>query len=179
MIQTDASLNPGNSGGPLVGTDGVVLGVNRARQGENLGFAISGRVIHAVVPTLITDGHIIHSLVGMRGTTMTPTVADANGLELRDGILVTEVVENGPVDGVLEGSGGEMTTYKGYEVYKGGDVITAIDGHEVSSNEMLTSYLIRETTPGDTVTLSLIRNGELTTVDVTLGERPPYNSGTN
>ena len=176
MIQTDASLNPGNSGGPLVSTDGVVVGVNRARQGENIGFALSGRVITAVVPTLIQDGRIEHSLIGMRGIPMTPTVAEANGISLRNGILVTEVVEDGPSAGQLEGAGGEFTQYNGREVYKGGDVITAIDGHELGSNEMLTSYLIRETSPGDTVTLTVIRNGEELDVDITLGTRPAYNS---
>lgn len=174
MVQTDASLNPGNSGGPLVTTDGTVVGVNRARQGENIGFAVSGRIIHAVVPSLLEDGAHRHSLVGIRGTPMSPTVAEANGMDLRDGILVTEVVEGGPSDGVLQGGGGESIEHNGFEVYKGGDLIIAVDGNPITTNEGLTSYLMRQTQPGDTVEFTIIRDGERQTVEVTLSERPPY-----
>jgi S1-C subfamily serine protease len=175
MIQTDAPLNLGNSGGPLVSMDGTVEGVNRARQGDNLGFAVSGRIVNTIVPSLIDDGKHEHALVGIRGTTMTPTVAEANNMTLRDGILVTEVVEDSPSGSVLQGGNGEMLTYNGFEVYKGGDLIVAIDGHTIGTNEALTSYLMRESGPGETVELTIIRDGEQKTVTVTLGERPPYN----
>lgn len=174
MVQTDAALNPGNSGGPLVGMDETVQGVNRARQGENLGFAISGRVVHSIVPSLIENGEYHHSLVGIKGTTVDPTVADANDIETQSGVLITEVVDDGPSDGALQGGSGERIEHNGVEMYDGGDLIIAVDGHTLNSNEALTSYLIRETQPGDTIEFTIIRNGEQTDVTVTLGERPVY-----
>lgn len=174
MVQTEASLNPGNSGGPLVRMDGAVVGVNRARQGENLGFAISGPVVNTVVPSLIDNGQHQHPRMGIKGTTMGPATASANNVALQSGVLVTQVAENGPTNDTLEGGDGSKIMHDGYEVFSGGDILVAVDGEPVPTNERLTSYLIQNKRPGDTASLTVVRDGQRETVTVTLGQRPVY-----
>lgn len=167
-IQTDAALNPGNSGGPLVSSEGQVLGINRAKQGENIGFAISSRLADRVVRGLIANGEVQHSYLGIRSVPLTPPLAEEQGLEQQTGALVVGTVEGAPAHGILQGgesAGGSS------EIPEGGDVIVEIDGETVQSNEDLSSYLMRKTSPGDTVELGIIRDGERQTVEVTLGSR--------
>jgi len=170
-IQTDAPINPGNSGGPLVTCDGEVAGVNRAGGGENIGFAISPDLMERVVPALIENGSYDNSYLGIRSVPVTPTVAETNGLNVSQGVLVVETVDGGPAEGSLQGSD-DTEIVDGQRIPVGGDVIVAIDGQNVSTQEELGSYLATETSPGDEVELTVVRDGERTTVNVTLGERP-------
>jgi len=167
-IQTDAALNPGNSGGPLVSSEGRVLGINRAKQGENIGFAISSRLADRVVRGLIADGEVQHPYLGIRSVPLTPPLAEEQGLNQQTGALVVETVEDAPAHGILRG--GESTN-NGSEIPQGGDVIVGIGGEEVRSNEDLASYLMRKTSPGETVEIEIIRDGERRTVEVTLDSR--------
>jgi len=169
-VQTDAPINPGNSGGPLVTTDGEVVGVNRAKTGDNIGFAVSAEVVRRVVPDLIAEGRVAHSYLRVRTLDVSPTVAEANGLDETGGVLVVEV-SRGPASGVLRGCRGTRTV-RGREVPTGGDVITAIDGAPVDSHEALMRHLLVETRPGESVTVDLVRNGHARTETVTLAERP-------
>ncbi|WP_227353255.1 S1C family serine protease [Haladaptatus salinisoli] len=173
VIQTDAAINPGNSGGPLVDCNGEVVGVNTAgiRGGENLGFAIPAGVVRRVVPALVENGTYRHSYLGISSGDVSPIVARANGLNQAQGVLVTRVVPGSPASGVLQGS--ERTeTVRGVSVPVGGDIIVGIDGQRIRSGEDLSSYLSTETRPGETVRLTVIRDGERRTVNVTLGARP-------
>ena len=175
VIQTDAPINPGNSGGPLLTCDGTVVGVNTAgvsaALGDNVGFAISAPLIDRVVPELLEDGDVAWPYLGIRSTDVTPAVARANGLDVARGVAVVETVEGGPAAGVLRPSQ-EVRTVDGQPVPVGGDVIVAIDGRPVATGEDLSSHLATEAAPGDTATLTVVRDGERQRVNVTLGERP-------
>ncbi len=173
VIQTDAAINPGNSGGPLVNCNGAVIGVNTAgiRGGENLGFAIPAEVVRQVVPSLVENGNYRHSYLGIRSVGVSPIVARANNLQQAQGVLVAGVVGTSPASGVLQGSQ-RTERVRGVPIPVGGDVIVGINGHRVRSSEDLSSYLATETRPGETVELTIIRNGNRRTVNVTLGTRP-------
>ena len=169
-LQTDAPINPGNSGGPLVGLDGRVVGVNRARTGDNIGFAVSAEVVRRIVPELVERGEVRHSYLRIRTLDVSPTVAEANGLEDTGGVLVVDV-SLGPASGALIGCD-RTSVVRGREVPTGGDVIVAIDGEPVDSHEALMRHLLLETAPGEEVTVDLVRDGERLTERITLAERP-------
>jgi S1-C subfamily serine protease len=169
-VQTDAPINPGNSGGPLVTLDGRVVGVNRARAGDNIGFTVSADVVRRVVPELIEAGEVRHSYLRIRTLDVSPTVAEANGLEETGGVLVVDV-SLGPASGALVGCD-RVSVVRGREVPTGGDVIVAIGGEPVDSHEALMRHLLLETAPGEEVTVDLLRDGERLTERVTLAERP-------
>ena len=171
-IQTDAAVNPGNSGGPLVDLDGRALGVVRSASGENIGFAISAALVDRVVPSLVETGSYTHPFLGIRLVTVSPAVARANDLDRARGILVVEVLEDGPSAGVLQGSPGEDSV-DGVTVPTGGDVIVGLAGRSVDTDEELGSVLALQTSPGETIPVSVIRDGERRTLEVALGERPP------
>lgn len=171
MLQTDSPLNPGNSGGPLMNTEGEVVGVVNAKQGDNIGFAISARVTDKVASNLIHRGNIDHPFLGVTTLSVTPKVADANGLERAKGVLVVDTFKNSKSYDVLKSS--EQTkTINEVEIPIGGDVITHVEGNEVMDNEDLGSYLIRNKKPGDTVNLTILRNGNTQQLKIELSERP-------
>ena len=170
-IQTDAAVNPGNSGGPLVTLDGEVAGVINSGGGDNIGFAISAAMVERVVPALIENGTYEHSYMGVEIRDVTPPVAEANALPVTRGVYVHEVVDGSPSAGVLQGSTGQR--YLGGEtVDTGGDVILSIAGQPIPNREGLSRVLALSTSPGDTVDVALIRGGSRRTVELTLGSRP-------
>ncbi len=166
-IQTDAALNPGNSGGPLLALDGTVVGVVRAGRGDNIGFGISAALTRRVATSLIEDGEYKHAYMGVGLASVSPTIAEANDLAETKGVAVVSVSDSGPSDGVLEGS--ERGEQDGVPVPVGGDVITALDGTEITTLNDLSTFLALETSPGDTITVTVIRDGSETEVDLTLG----------
>ncbi|MFB6130570.1 MAG: S1C family serine protease [Salinigranum sp.] len=170
-VQTDAAINPGNSGGPLLTRDGVVVGVNRATEGVNVGFAISSMVIRRVVPALIANGSYSHTYVGISTMSVTPVVARANGLARAQGLMVVRTLSDGPARGHLQAATGSVDRH-GQRVPVGGDVIVAVDGTRVRSGEAFSRYLLLHTRPGERVPMTVIRNDTRTTVDVTLAARP-------
>lgn len=173
-IQTDAPVNPGNSGGPLVTLDGEVAGVINSGGGDNIGFAISAALADRVAPSLIRTGDYQHSFMGVGLTSVTPLIAEAEGLSDADGVYIDEVRSDSPSSGVLQGSTG-TTAIDGVQVPTGGDVIVSMGGQTVESQEVLSTYLALVTSPGDTIPVEVIRDGGRTTVQLTLGERPePY-----
>jgi S1-C subfamily serine protease len=171
-IQTDAAVNPGNSGGPLVTLDGRVAAVINSGQGENVNFGISAALTRRVVPALVATGDYDHAYMGVRLVEVTPAVARANGLADARGILVADVLPNGPAAGTLRGSGGERTAL-GQRVPVGGDVILALDGRPTPTQAALASHLAIRTSPGDVLETRIVRDGEGRTVSFELGARPP------
>jgi serine protease Do len=173
-VQTDAALNPGNSGGPLVTHDREVAGVVSAGQGDNVGFAISARMTRRVVPELIDDGEFEHSRMGVLITDVTPEIIEANDLSVTWGVYVAGTQDGLPADDVLQGSTGE-TTVRGRPVETGGDVIKQLanDGVEwsIPTTERLSAFLALHTKPGDTIDVTIERDGEEQTVELTLTSR--------
>jgi len=178
MIQTDAAINPGNSGGPLLDREGQVIGVNtmimsQGRSSAGVGFAIPINVVRQVVPALIEEGHYTYAWLGIAGRDLEWEIALAMDLPPEQrGALVIEVAEGGPAeDAGLHGSD-ETVTIDGTDAQVGGDVITAIDGQPLYGIGDLIVYLVKETQPGQDVTLTVLREGRELQVEVTLGERP-------
>ncbi len=178
MIQTDAAINPGNSGGPLLDRDGQVIGVNTLimsnYQGSSgVGFAIPVNVVKQVVPDLIARGYYAYAWLGVVGRDMGRETAVAMDLpEEQRGALVIEVAEDGPAEAAgLRGSA-KTVTIDGVEYRIGGDVIIAIEDQPVRDMDDLIVYLVKETQPDQTVTLTLLRDGDERQIEVTLGERP-------
>ncbi|MFC7026470.1 S1C family serine protease [Halomicroarcula sp. GCM10025324] len=168
-VQTDAAVNPGNSGGPLLSLDGTVVGVNRAKGGDNIGFAIAPVIVNRVLPALVADGVFRPAYLNVRTIDVSPTVAEANRLEEPTGVLVIDVGE--AAEAVLRGCE-RVVRVRGRDVPTGGDVILGIDDQPVRSTEELTSYLLTSADPGDSVELTLRRDGAEFTESVTLRERP-------
>ena len=182
VIQTDAPINPGNSGGVLLNAAGQVVGVTSAIESPagssaGIGFAIPSAIVQKVIPALIKTGHYDHSYLGISGTTLTPSLAQAMGLKAdQRGALVSSVAAGGPSDKAgLRGSN-QQATVDGEAVIVGGDVITAINGQPVKNFDDLIAYLSRSTEVNQTVTLTILRGGTETTVQVTLSARPASTS---
>jgi S1-C subfamily serine protease len=178
IIQLDAAINPGNSGGPLVNVKGQVVGVNTAIQSETgsfagIGFAIPSDTVKREVDDLISSGIYVHPWLGISGLEVNVAIADVIGLENPQGVLVVDVTAGGPADlaGLIGSDHDE--TIDGQTVPLGGDVIIEVDGLPVRSVTDLSVYMERNTYPGDTADLGIIRDGQETSLTVTLGERPP------
>jgi putative serine protease PepD len=163
-IQTDAAINHGNSGGPLLDGQGRVIGVNAQIESESggndgVGFAIPSDTVRSIANQLIASGEVDHAYLGV-------TIQ-----EVSDGVAVTEVQSGTPADeaGLKAATG--TTTVDGQVVPSGGDVIVAIDGDPVTTSAELQSAIDAKQ-PGDTITLTVERAGKRQIVDVTLATRP-------
>jgi S1-C subfamily serine protease len=178
IIQTDAPINPGNSGGVLVDDGGRVIGVPTAiespvQANAGIGFAVPAVIVQKVVPVLIESGRYEHPWLGVSGTSMNSVLAEAMDLDsAQRGVLVAEVVDNSPAsEAELQGSDRQVTL-DGREVQVGGDVIIAINDQPVRDFDDLVTYLVRNTNVGQTVSLTILRDGREQTVNVTLAVRP-------
>jgi S1-C subfamily serine protease len=182
QIQTDAAINPGNSGGPLLDTMGEVIGINRAIQTNQtvlasepgnigIGFAVPINIVKRVVPFLIKDGKFDYPYLGLSSLdNLSLRILKALGVNNEIGAYVTSVVSGGPADKGGVKAGNETTAIQGLS--KGGDWIIAIDGQPVKDFGSFLNYLIMNKQPGDTVTLTVNRNGEKVDLKVTLEKRP-------
>jgi 2-alkenal reductase len=181
VIQTDAAINPGNSGGPLLDAHGRVIGVNAAIRTDaslggqpvnsGVGFAIPINTVKRIVPALIEDGRYIYPYLGISGfDELTLDVQRELGLDRSTGVYVTTVTEGGPAAAAGIRAGSEPTSLG--ELRSGGDLIIAIDGQSVRDFSDLIGYLVSEKSPGEVVTLRIMREGQELDVPVTLGERP-------
>ena len=178
VIQTDAAVNPGNSGGVLVNDQAQVIGVTSALESSSgsssgIGFAIPAEIVSKVVPSLISSGKYEHPYLGISGTDLTPDIAQAMNLPADTrGALVEQVSTGGPAANSGLQSSNTTVTINGVQGTVGGDVITAIDGQTINSMSDIIAYLAIHTQVGQTVTLTIMRNGQTQTVQVTLGTRP-------
>jgi serine protease Do len=178
VIQTDAPINPGNSGGVLVDDQGRVIGVTAAiespvQANAGIGFAIPSAIVQQVVPALIESGHYEHPWLGISGTSLTTELNKAAGLDPdQRGVLVGSVTSGSPADkGGLKGSD-RQAEIDGRQVDVGGDVIVAIDDQAVKDFDDLVTYLVRKTTVGQTVTLTVLRDGKEESLQIVLAARP-------
>ena len=178
VIQTDAPINPGNSGGVLLNAQGQVVGVTAAIESSSgvsagIGFAIPSVIVQKVVPALIKNGRYDHPYLGVSGTSLTPTLAQAMNLKTdQRGALVLEVVPNGPASKAGLRGGSRQTTLDGAAATVGGDVIVAMDGQTIKKFDDVIAYLARSTQVNQTVTLTILRDGKEQMLKLTLGARP-------
>jgi 2-alkenal reductase len=178
-IQTDAAINPGNSGGPLLNLNGEVIGVNAqietngtTESNLGVGFAIPVSIIKRVVPALIETGQYDWPYLGVSGFTVNPPLVKAMNLPVEQGAYVSSVPDGGPAQAAGLHSTTEIIDQDGRQVEVGGDVITAIDGQPVKTFDDILLYLTLQTTPGQTVILTILRDGEYQDISLQLGTRP-------
>ena len=177
-IQTDAAINPGNSGGPLLDLHGQVVGVNtaiRSTTGANsgIGFAVPVKTIKLIIPSLIAEGTYHYPYLGIvsNNNFTVADLAEPLGLPVTYGVLIAEVVPGTAADQAGLRGGDREVEVMGMPVRAGGDIIIAIDGHEIHTYNDLISYLVHETKVGQRVTLTVMRDEERRDIPVTLGER--------
>jgi 2-alkenal reductase len=176
VIQTDAAINPGNSGGPLLNLNGEVVGVNSAilsLTGTNsgVGYSIPSNAVNRIIPVLISDGRFVYPFIGI-------TMRNIDSLELQTsldlpqvtGTYITDVVAGTPADQAgLIGGGVNPNTL---ELIPGGDFILGVNNKPIKSSDELISFLTFETQIGETIELTVWREGREVVVPLTLGERP-------
>jgi S1-C subfamily serine protease len=181
LIQTDTAINPGNSGGPLIDLRGEVIGINRAIRTESfssngpvnsgIGFAISSNIAKRVVPSLISQGKYDYPYLGVSSMReITLVEQEVLGLPQATGVYITVVTPGSPADkaGLREGT--LPTEIEGLN--SGGDLITSIDGVKISSFGDMLTYLLTYKEPGESVILTVLREGEEMEVNLILEKRP-------
>jgi putative serine protease PepD len=173
-IQTDAAINHGNSGGPLLDATGRVVGVNAQIESESggsdgVGFAVPSDTIRPIVRQLLETGSVEHAYLGVGVATITQRAADELGLTA--GVALTSVREGTPAADAGLRAATDASSFEGEDVPTGGDVVTAIDGTRVTTADEL-RVQIDERKPGDTIRVTYVRDGDMLTVSVALDERP-------
>lgn len=179
IIQTDAAINPGNSGGPLLDSEGQVVGINTAIRSEGrfnsgVGFAVPINIMKRVVPALITEGRYRYPYLGISSNTLFTVgeLALVLDLPVQRGVLISDVRPDGPaIDAGIQGGDREIEVW-GMPVNVGGDIILAIDDYQVRDFDDLIAYLVRETSVGQEVTLTVLRDENRLQFPLTLVERP-------
>jgi S1-C subfamily serine protease len=182
MIQTDTAVNPGNSGGPLIDCQGEVIGINTALenptgQDVNVGiaFAVPINTAKRSLSDMEAGKTVSHPWLGIAGQNVTPALASDLNLSVQSGAYVTLVSSGGPAQKAgLRGafSSESQAQRSGSQPQGGGDVIVAVDGHDITGVDDLASYLDSQKKVGDTVTLKVNRGGQEMTLNATLAEWP-------
>lgn len=184
IIQTDAAINPGNSGGPLLNLDGEIIGVNVAIQSatfdssgqpvnSGIGFTIPINIVKRVVPHLIADGYYNYPYIGigsLPGGELTLIQQEELGLPQSTGVYILDVSSDSPAE--TAGLRGANRDENNGFLPLGGDLIIAIDDTEVRNFNDLITYLSMHKSPGDVIILTVLRDGDETQIELTLGERP-------
>ena len=173
-IQTDAAINPGNSGGPLLNWHGEVIGINTiiassVGQSAGIGFAIPINTAKAVVNDLVTLGRVRRPALGVRTIPIDPEVASELGLAADYGLLIVQAVAGGSADRAGLRGGTERAYLGNTPIMIGGDLIVAIDGEKVESQQTLAQVMNRHRA-GDTVKVTIFRGKKKVEVPVVLGE---------
>lgn len=181
-IQTDAAINPGNSGGPLLNMDGQVIGItsqiiSESGSSSGLGFAISSNIIDRIVTEIIENGYYLHSWLGVETLDLTDysiAILEEAGMDVSvvSGVLVIGLESGSPAQEAGITSGNQRLRFGPYIIPLGGDIITAINNVQVTSKQDLMVYLETETSIGDTVQLTIIRDGKSQQIDITLTAQP-------
>ncbi len=175
MLQTDAALNPGNSGGPLMDANGAVIGINTAIEtgtmgtsARGIGFAVPINVAKSELTTLESGKAITKPWIGISGVSVDATLAQQLNLTVQQGVYVVSVVAGSPA--ATAGLVGSNVATNGQPA-TGGDVITAADGQPMNTIQTLQTYVAGKNV-GDVVVLTVIRGGNTISVNVTLGAKP-------
>ena len=176
VIQTDAALNKGNSGGPLLDAGGNVIGVNSQIQSENggnvgVGFAVPINTVTTVAAQIIKSGHAEHAFLGVRVQPVTPDVARLFRLRATHGLLVASVEPSSSATKAGLRAGTHQVTDAGVTYPLGGDLIVAADGMPLSTLDQLRDVITRKQ-PGDRLALEIWRGDQHVTLDVKLGRQP-------
>jgi S1-C subfamily serine protease len=178
VIQTDAQINQGNSGGPLLNHRAQVIGVNSqiapapgSTGNVGIAFAVPSNTVKEVVAQLIATGKVDRAFLGISGSTVTEELARVFRLPVDAGVLVETVGQDTAADRAGVRGGSDTTVVAGESYTLGGDVIVALGGRRVSSLEELRDALA-DHKPGDTVKVELYRGDDRRTVDVELGKQP-------
>lgn len=174
VIQTDAPINPGNSGGPLLNIRGQVIGVNTAGISNGVGFAISSNTILKEAPVLIEKGNVTHPQLGLLAGTLTSDLTSQfkNVSKTFRGVYVVSIVKNGTAD--KTGLRGITVDYYGQK--HGGDIITAINKQNVTKIDQLVVYVDQHVKFGDTITLTVYRDGHYVDLKAFVMTRPQPSS---
>ena len=176
-IQTDAAINHGNSGGPLINDQGQVIGItsqilsddpNNPQSGNiGIGFAVPINTVKSVAQQIMAHGKAEHTYLGILGSVLTPSLAQDLNISVTHGVLIGKVEPNSPAAKAGLRAGKTQATINGQTVMLGGDIITTIDGKQINTFDDLAGAISAKK-PGDKVTLGIYRNGKSMTVTVTL-----------
>ncbi|HET7150311.1 MAG TPA: trypsin-like peptidase domain-containing protein [Candidatus Acidoferrum sp.] len=174
-IQTDAAINRGNSGGPLIDTHGDVIGINSAiytptGTTAGIGFAIPINTAKNIANDLITSGRVHRAFLGVQTLSVSGGLAEALDLPVQQGLLVEVVTKGGPAAEAGIHGGDRIAEAGMRRFYIGGDVIVSIDGQKVN-NDFDVNLVLNHHRPGDTVNVTLYRGGKKMDIPVKLGER--------
>ncbi len=180
IIQIDATLSPGNSGGPLLNSEGRVIGVNtaiRTTSGnfEGVGFSVPSNTVRRVIPDLINHGRVDYSWLGINTIASdfgVAAFAEALNLPVQAGVLVTGITPNSPAAKAGLQGGTQIETVRDIPVCAGGDIIVAINGQFIHNMDELVNYLVIQTKPNDTIELMVVRGEQTLNIAVTLEARP-------
>jgi S1-C subfamily serine protease len=183
IIQTDAAINPGNSGGPLLDLTGQIIGVNTAifspsQASAGIGFAVPVDTVRRVVPELIAKGYYPHPWLGLSYVwNLNPDRAQIlreAGMVVPSerGVLLLEIASNSPAARAGLRGGQDQVRFGRTLLLIGGDILTAIDGQPVATARDLLRYVDTQTTIGQTIQVTVWRDGQEVTLPVTLGEAP-------
>ena len=175
-IQTDAAINSGNSGGPLLNARGQVLGINsqirtRSGEGSGVGFAVPVDIVRRSIKQLRRNGRARYAYLGVSTRGIYPQLAERFDLPVDNGAWVQQVVDDGPAEKAGVRAGGKTGRFQEQAWRVGGDIIVAVAGHEVHRDTDLGRFLVRFE-PGEEIEIEIIRKGDRKRVKVTLGERP-------
>ncbi len=175
-IQTDAAINHGNSGGPLVNARGEVLGINSQIQtasggGEGVGYAVPADIVRRTLTGLRKDGKVQYAYLGVSTARIYPQLARHFRLPVTSGAWVQDVVPGGPAERAGLRAGSDERRFQARPIIVGGDIITAVDGDKLPDQDELGVALLRYK-PGDQITLRVYRAGTPRDVRVRLGSRP-------
>jgi S1-C subfamily serine protease len=176
VIQTDAAINHGNSGGPLINSRGQVIGVNAQIQsgsGGNLGigFAIPINTVKTVVAQLIRNGAVQHAFLGVEALPVTHQLAKLFNLPTASGLLLQQVTVGSAAAKAGLRAGHTPVVVEGESYLLGGDIVVSANGAPVSTQQQLRDLIAREK-PGDHITLQIYRGGKKQTIGVRLGQHP-------
>ena len=175
-IQTDASINPGNSGGPLLDSEARVIGVNQqidttSGGNQGVGFAVPVDLVERSIEQLREDGEVEYAYIGVGTKPLFPQLADELEVEADSGAIVENVTPDSPADEAGLEAGDQEIDFQAIPYNVGGDIIVSVDGEKIVTEADL-PRIISRLEPGQEVTLGVIRDGEETDLDLTLGTRP-------